>query len=107
MIGTTKCPQVRPAISVANIYCHELAMRVFNNQLKATEIETESYLNPAVSRSNELVHLCEIEVPVLLHCPETITHSNATFGTCAKVDSADARNSVQSNYSLIFKPIHY
>jgi hypothetical protein len=85
MIGTTKCPQVRPVISVANIYCHELEMRVFNNKLKVTEIEIGSYLNPAASRSNEPVQLCEIEVPVPLHCPDTMTHSNANFGMCANV----------------------
>jgi hypothetical protein len=78
MTGTTKCPQVRSAISVANIYCHELAMRVFNSQLKVTEIERGSYLNPAASRSNTLVQLREIEVAVPPHCRETIIHSNVT-----------------------------
>jgi hypothetical protein len=88
MTGTMKCPQVRSAISVANIYCHELAMRVFNSQLKVTQTEMGSCLSPAASRSNTLEQLCEIEVPVPPYRRETIIHSNATFDMCAKADSA-------------------
>jgi hypothetical protein len=106
MIGTTKCPQVRSAISVANIYCHELGMRVFNSQLKVTEIEMGSYLNPAASRSNRLVQLCEIEIHVPSHCRETIIHNNTTFDMCAKADTAQIFSVticslVPSNHSLV------
>jgi hypothetical protein len=80
MSGTTKCPRVRRASPVANIYCHELAMRVFNNQLKVTEIEIESYLSPAVPRSQIIVQLRGNGVPDPPHCRGRIINTNATLG---------------------------
>jgi hypothetical protein len=84
MTGTTKCPQVRSAISVANIYCHELAMRVFNSQLKVTETELGSYLKLAASRSNTLVQQCEIVALVPSHRPQRCDFRYV----CAKADRA-------------------
>jgi hypothetical protein len=62
MSGTSECPQVSSAIPTVNIYYDELTMRVFNNQLKVSEIETSSYLIPFPFGFNTRAKIHETEL---------------------------------------------